>query len=51
MEKTRFRYIREMGDFQVINVIYPKNIVEKCGKVLFFVQKPYLCGVFWHENG
>ena len=38
-----------MFDFQLFNKIYPKNIVEKCGKVLTFLQMLYLCGVFWHE--
>ena len=37
--------------FSELVSIVQKNIVEKCGKVLTYSQKLYLCSVFWHENG
>ena len=37
--------------FSELVSIVQKKIVEKCGKVLTYSQKLYLCSVFWHENG
>ena len=35
-------------NFSLLTEIVQKNIVEKCGKVLTYSQKLYLCSQFWH---